>query len=203
MPGLASGELRSLGDGHQPAQPSVRGCESAAPLPLFSQARSSSYSIFPHLATSVYPFLRWTRCQAAGGCARSARSRNQARMLTSVTSQRVMHFPIPLAFKLACLVAVAIVAATAGAVAVQPQTGSAQPHILLIIADDLGRADVGFNWPVYVPQTSHSHTLPNINSALMDCDPRGVQLSPPFPPIAPLRSYSSIQCMLKCVQFRC
>lgn len=75
-------------------------------------------------------------------------------MLTSVTSQRVMHFPIPLAFKLACLVAVAIVAATAGAVAVQPQTGSAQPHILLIIADDLGRADVGFNWPVYVPQTS-------------------------------------------------
>ena len=154
MPGLASGELRSLGDGHQPAQPSVRGCESAAPLPLFSQARSSSYSIFPHLATSVYPFLRWTRCQAAGGCARSARSRNQARMLTSVTSQRVMHIPIPLAFKLACLVAVAIVAATAGAVAVQPQTGSAQPHILLIIADDLGRADVGFNWPVYVPQTS-------------------------------------------------
>jgi len=46
IPGLASGELHSLGDGHQPAQPSVCGCESAAPPPLFSRARSSSYSIF-------------------------------------------------------------------------------------------------------------------------------------------------------------
>ena len=44
--GLASGELRSVGDGHQPAQPSFRGCEGVTPPAPFSQAHSSSYSIF-------------------------------------------------------------------------------------------------------------------------------------------------------------
>ena len=37
--GLALRDLHSLGDGHQPAQPSVCGCENAAPPPLFSRAR--------------------------------------------------------------------------------------------------------------------------------------------------------------------
>lgn len=44
--GLVSGELRSAGDGHQPAQPSFRGCEGVTPPAPFSQAHSSSYSIF-------------------------------------------------------------------------------------------------------------------------------------------------------------
>ena len=44
--GLASRELRSLGHGHQPAQPSFRGCEGVTPPAPFSQAHSSSYSIF-------------------------------------------------------------------------------------------------------------------------------------------------------------
>jgi hypothetical protein len=54
--GLASRELHSVGDGHQPAQPSVCGCESAAPSPLFSRARSSSLLDFFSHSLGLFTF---------------------------------------------------------------------------------------------------------------------------------------------------